>query len=220
MRSLFFSYIWRVKNKWYISIIILALIVLGNVANKQQRTIPNQEAVLQFTSEGVSSADALEAISMVKKRLETAGVADIQVKELQNGQLKISYYSADDVESIKALLSQDETFQLGSLVHDEQENAPSQNNTIDFNLDIYEIHQSHELSDVDGKLALESKAENDRFFNPNVDTPSATINIEARERLAHVAFSFRKDIAITIDKHSYKIPEVRAGPLNNGVYLL
>lgn len=221
IRSLFFSYIWRVKNRWYISIFILALMVLGNVASKQQCAIPNQEIVLQFTSESVSSEDALSAIAIVKEQLENAGIGEIQVQELQEGQLKISYYSATDVASIKALLSQDDTLHLGYLSHDNQNNeVPSEDNNLNYNLDVYEIQQGYDLSDFDGKLALETKAENDRFFNPHVFTPSATFHLESKERIEQVAFNFRRDIAIAIDKHSCKIPEVRAGPSVLGMYLI
>lgn len=218
--SLFFSYIWRVKNRWFFSILILALIVLGNVASRQQGNIPNQEIVLHFASESVSSEVTQNAISTVKDQLELAGIADIQVQELDNGQLKISYYSASDVASIKALLSKGNSLKLGYVSYNNQGNdKPSEEDTIDYNLDVYEIQQGNDLSDIDGKLALETKAENDRFYNPNIVTPSATFNFESKELIERVAFNFHKDIAISIDKHAYKIPEVRAGPSALGMYL-
>ncbi len=221
MRSLFFSYIWRVKNRWYISILVLTLLVLGNVANKQQVTIPNQEIVLQFTSGQVSIEDTKSTIANVKQRLASAGIVDIQVEELQQGRLKIAYYSSNDVESIKVLLSEDKQLQLDHYSYKKhQDDQPSEEDPVDYNFDVYEIKQSIDLSDVDGKLSLETKAENDRFFNPNINAPSTTYNFEAKERIEQVAFNFRKELAIAIDKHSYRIPEVRAGPLAHGMYLL
>lgn len=208
------------KNKWFISIFILALIALGNVASKQQATIPNQEIVLQFISESISSEDAQTAIAVVKEQLENTGIADIQVQELQEGRLKITYYSSSDVASIKALLSNGNALNLGYISYDNHDNhKPSEDHSIEYNLDVYEIQKGDDLSGFDGKLALETKAEHDRFFNPNVVTTSAIINVDVKAQIEQVAFKFRKDIAIAIDKHSYKIPEVRAGPSVDGMYL-
>ena len=139
------------KNRWYISILILALIAIGNVASKQQTAIPNQEIVLQFTSESVSSEDAQSAIAVVKEQLENAGIADIQVQELQEGLLKITYYSSSDVASIKALLSKGNTLNLGYVSYGNKENnKPSKDHSIDYNIDVYEIQQGDDLSGFNG----------------------------------------------------------------------
>nr|WP_321237351.1 hypothetical protein [uncultured Psychroserpens sp.] len=206
------------KKSWYIGILIIALTLLGSVASKQQAAVPNQEIVLQFTSDVITSDEALDTIVLVKKQLQAVGVEHIQVQELLNGQLKITYYSDADVASIKTLLSNESTLELGYISKDnKQSNSPSEDHKIDYDLDVYEIQQSNDLSDLDGKLALETKTEHERFFNPNVLIAPEEISIDTKENIENVAYKFRRTIAIAIDNNSYKIPEVRAGPDFNGI---
>ena len=169
--------------------------------------------MLQFSSVNVSVQDAQNAITSVKQQLETAGVNDIKVQTLQDGQLKISYYSNSDVDSIKALLSNECHLDLGYLSNDNQNNPPSEEKNIAYNFDVYEIQQGDDVSELDGKLALETKAEDDRIFNPNVLISADEIGVEAKERIEKVAYKLGRTLAIAIDNDSYKIPEVRAGPV-------
>ena len=201
------------KPRWYIGILIVTLTLLGSIASEQQVTIPNQEIVLQFASDNVTSDDANNAIAIVTEQLQSAGIDQIQVKKLQGGQLKISYYSATDVASIKALLSAENSTELDYIAHNQkQTKVPYEDQIIDFDLDVYEIQKGSDVSDIDGKLALETKAEHERFSNPNVFTPLETFNLDTKERVEKVAYKFRKSIAISIDNNSFEIPEVRAGP--------
>lgn len=207
------------KPKWYIGILIIALTLLGSEASTRQAAIPNQEIVLQFTSETVSHIDTENAIAIVKQQLLSAGITDIQVQKHEDGQLKISYYSASDVASIKALLSEENNLKLGyESPENNQSNTPSEDHKIDYDLDVYEIHQANDISDLDGKLALETKAENDRLSNPNVFISPEIIDIDAKQLIDQVAYKFRKAVAIAIDNNSYKIPEVRAGPSKIGMF--
>jgi hypothetical protein len=202
------------NSRWYISILIITLTFLGSIASTQQVATPNQEIVLQFSSENVSPQDTLNAITNVKQQLEFAGVNAIKVQTLQGGQLKITYFSNSDVEDIKILLSKECALDLGYVSQgNNQSNTPSEEKSIKYNFDVYEIQQADNISDLEGKLALEPKAENDRIFNPNVLISAKEIDIDAKENIEKIAYKLSRTIAIAIDNHSYKIPEVRAGPV-------
>jgi hypothetical protein len=202
------------NSRWYISILIITLTFLGSIASTQQVASPNQEIVLQFSSENVSPQDTLNAITSVKQQLEFAGVNAIKVQTLQGGQLKIIYFSNSDVEDIKTLLSKECALDLGYVSQgNNQSNTPSEEKSIKYNFDVYEIQQADNISDLEGKLALEPKAENDRIFNPNVLISAKEIDIDAKENIEKIAYKLSRTIAIAIDNHSYKIPEVRAGPV-------
>jgi hypothetical protein len=202
------------NSRWYISILIITLTFLGSIASTQQVASPNQEIVLQFSSENVSPQDTLNAITSVKQQLEFAGVNAIKVQTLQGGQLKITYFSNSDVEDIKTLLSKECALDLGYVSQgNNQSNTPSEEKSIKYNFDVYEIQQADNISDLEGKLALEPKAENDRIFNPNVLISAKEIDIDAKENIEKIAYKLSRTIAIAIDNHSYKTPEVRAGPV-------
>jgi hypothetical protein len=201
------------NSRWYISILIITLTFLGSIASTQQIAAPNQEIVLQFSSINVSTQDTQKAITSVRQQLEIAGVNDIQVQALRDGQLKISYYSNSDVDSIKDLLSNKCNLYLGYVSYDDnQSKIPSEEKTIAYNFDVYEIQQGDDVSELDGKLALETKAEDDRIFNPNVLISAVEIDSDAKENIEKVAYKLSRTVSITIDNNSYKTPEVRAGP--------
>ncbi|WP_298761842.1 hypothetical protein [uncultured Psychroserpens sp.] len=204
------------NSRWYISILIITLTLLGSIASNDQTSVPNQEIVLQFTSSSITSQDTQHAIALVKQKLQTADVKDIKVQEQLNGQLKISYYSSSDVSIIKALLSEDDNLSIDYVSKEDNQNkVPSEDKTITYNVDVYEILKGDDASSLDGKLALETKAENDRFSNPNSFLSTKNIDDRALSRIVKVAYRFNKNIAIAIDNRSRKIPEVRAGPTTN-----
>nr|WP_321225165.1 hypothetical protein [uncultured Psychroserpens sp.] len=201
------------KSRWYISILIIGLTFLGSIASTQQVTAPNQEIVLQFTSQKVSKDIAQDAINNITQQLEIAGVNDVEVKTLKNGQLKISYFSNTDVSSIKELLSSACDLNLGYASNAVDHNAPpSEEKNISYNVDVYEIQQGETLFELEGNLALETKADNDRILNPNVFASHQSVKIEFKECIDKVAYDLSATISIAIDNNSYKIPEVRAGP--------
>lgn len=202
------------NSRWYISILIITLTFLGSIASTQQVATPNQEIVLQFSSKNVSIQESQLAIENVKQQLEIAGINKVKVQTLQDGQLRISYYSHTDVESIKTLLSKDCDLDLGAISNNENpSNLPSEEKNIAYNVDVYEIQQGDDVSELNGKLALETKSEHDRIYNPNVFASTQAVKIEAKERIEKVTYKLSRTVSIAIDNNSYKIPEVRAGPM-------
>ncbi|WP_147376135.1 hypothetical protein [Ichthyenterobacterium magnum] len=205
------------NSKWYFSTLIIILALLGGIASQQQTSVPNQEIVLQFNDDEVTSNEAQNTITIVKEQLEAIGVDNIQILDLEQGQLKITYYSDADISSIKKIFSKDKTLAFDDATKHQEESPakiPSENKSVSYNLDVFEIHNGSDIaSGLSGKLALESKTGNDRFFNPNTFMSIKETDDKEDESIIKVAYKLRRDIAIAIDNTSYKIPEVRAGPV-------
>ena len=192
--------------KWYISVLVIVLTLLG--VGQHQIAVPNQEIVVQFSKE-VSSEKTRDAIVIVKKQLQSAGVDNIQVYNEASG-LRITYYSVIDVESIKELL--DESNLELDYASSNQSNKSSKENSNIYNLDVYEIQKGNEYDlDFDG-FVLEQKPENPRYSSPNLYFSKEEIDIKDRHRFTEVKFVIQRNIAIAIDNALHKIPEVRAGP--------
>jgi len=202
------------NSRWYISILIITLTFLGSVASTQQVTVPNQEIVLQFSSANISSQDTKNTITSLKQQLEVVGVNEIKVQTLQYGQLKISYFSNSDVESIKALLSNASHLDVDYVSRGDKSSLPSEEKNIAYNIDVYEIiQQGDDVSELEGKLALQTKVQDDRILNPNVFISAVEVDKDVKESIDKVAYKLSRTLAITLDNNSYKIPEVRAGPV-------
>lgn len=207
-----------IQPKWYVSVALFFIAVLGGVLGQQQTTVPNQEIVLQFTNEGISLNEAQYTIGIVEQQLQSIGVSYIQVSEQEDGRLVISYYSKTNVESIKKLLSTQKELALGFVSSNNNEKPlqfPSKDKSTGYNLDVYEIQDgSTSFSNLGGKCAVELKSDQQRFLNPNFYIPAEDILLVDRERILKEDFSFQRYIAIVNNYRSHKIPLVRAGPLS------
>lgn len=199
----------NVKRYFSALVIILTLFGLG----QQQVSIPNQEIVVQFTDDEVTSNDTHNAIEIVKNQLQSIGANNIHVIQEENGKLKITYYSDIDIAGIKDLLSQEESLKLGyASNNDESSRLPSNDGSNSYNFDVFEIQKpSNSEWDFEGTLVLELKPDGDRFFHPKVFASIDEVDVEID--ITSVAYKLNSNIAIAIDNTSYKIPEVRAGPL-------
>lgn len=201
--------------RWYISTLIISLTLLG-VVNQQQISEPNQEIVLQFTNAEVSSDDAHNTIANLKKQLEDLGANNILVTSGgDKGKLIITYYSDVDVAKIKKTLSKSEKLALNTGNQDqnqEQSDFPLDGNSSSYNLDVFEIQKDSDSGwDLNGTYVAELKPEGNRFSNPSIY--AFIDSIEVRKITEKVAYTTHYNIALAIDNTSYKIPEVRAGPL-------
>lgn len=199
--------------RWYIAFLVVVLSVFGSLTTDERSTIPNQEIVLEFDDITVNSQLQQHTVAFVKQQLEDAGSTEIEVKELGNGLLKISYFSHSAVEDIKALLKSDnsKSFILANTKKDQR--IPFDDQNVDYRLDVYEIQQSYDLSDVEGQMTFETKWERDRSIHSNHNF----INSDHDDlQLAHdilVAYKTIVNATHAIENRSRAIPEVRAGPV-------
>ncbi len=213
IKSTFFLYIWPVNLRWYIAFLVVVLSVFGSISTDEQVAIPNQEIVLEFNDAEIDTQVQDNAITFIKSQLQAIGSSDIQVQELQNGLLKISYFSETTVEEIRALLEADNLESLSLSDESPDKRGPEKQSNVEYSLDVYEIQQSYELSDFEGQITLETKWDRDRSIHSNHNF----VNSEDNDlQLAHhiaVAFKTNVMVAIAIENGSRAIPEVRAGPL-------
>lgn len=174
--------------------------------------MPNQEIVIQFTDGDVSSNATQKAIAQVKNQLETIEVDNIKIKELENGTLKITYYSDVEVSEIKKIVSEGIKIAYDHTSDKENTRLPSPKELQSYQLDVYEIQSNNDLVGSTGTI-VEAKSEIIRFFTPDT---YATINKLAKGENKCIEESIHQEyqnIAIAIQNAQYKIPEVRAGPI-------
>lgn len=205
------------KLKWCILLGILSLI---GIATQQQLPMPNQEIVLRFSSEEVATEEAKNAIAIVKDQLVALGAINIQVREIDKGDLKLIYYINADVDSIKDFLTQENTIALGYIVPKGNANnseIPSKEKHQTYDIDVFEI-KSHERGfDLARSHGLKQKHENTHFEFSCVFILSKDIHSVDLENLFTERFKFRKNSAIAIEITSKKIPDGRAGPNHTSV---
>ena len=205
------------KAKWYSCTLIFILVLFG--FTQEQTYLPNQEIVVQFTGDEAASDDVQNTIALVRKQLQIIGVDNIQVRESADGRLKITYYSAIDVDSIKELFSQEKSLELGYTSYsegDEHDQFPSERGSNSYELSVFEIQNCDDLeSDFNGYI-LEVAQKNKRLYKPVVYFSIYNVDNTERNRIEKTAFVTQRNIASTLDNSSYNIPEVRAGPLYIG----
>lgn len=199
--------------KWYIPVLIIALAFFG--ISLEKSTLPNQEIVVEFSTENVSVVEAEKAIANITSRLKSIGIEEVLVSKVQNGKLKVSYYSSKDVATIKGLFSEQNNLQLASTDFNKK-NAPlktpfSQDSHL-YKLDVVTIQKDYKANlDLQGVLVV-VKNSKDQYLKPVFSLQSSENNFDLKQAIALVAFKNYRDISFLINQTSYKIPEVRAGP--------
>ena len=202
-------------KKWYICTLVIAFTLLGYIS-KEQSAVPNQKIVLQFSDSTITSNEIENTVAIVEKQLVDFGVDNIQIHEIENGQIKITYYSDADVLRIKNTLSKGENLAIDYSSSNKEGHPKVPLSKDNYNLDVYKIQDAKDdNSGFDGKVAIELKLESDRFFNPTVNFHACFSEEKTIHTYTQIAYKVNTNIAIAIDNTSYKIPEVRAGPNTN-----
>lgn len=214
-KEIFFLYIWRMVARWCISVLIFSLTLFG-VVSQQQISVANQEIVLQFQDVDLTSKQTENTVASVKQQLQSLGAENIHVLALENGKLKITYYSDTEVSSVKETFSEENTVALHISTQTQNEDSssfPFEDSNISYNLDVYEIQNGQDSGwDFDGAIGLENEPKSDRFLDPNY-FPVQPNGYQHDDMLIQVAFKIRKEITILISDPLHSIPEVRAGPI-------
>ncbi len=203
------------KAKWYLSAFILIAILFG--FNKQNSLVPNQEIIVKFSSDDVTADAVSHTVASVKKALHHIGIDEVQVHELEDGVLKIAYYSTVNAAHVKSIFDDNSHLELGYIAFNKETDSKipaDQKQVQNYSLDVFEIQQqTGNALDFDGKCTLDLKNEYDRFSNPNVYILSTAIDIRETNSAVKVAYKVRRKIVVAIENMAYSIPEVRAGPL-------
>ena len=195
------------NSKCLYGALFVLLVSLG--VQMDRNLLSKQEIALQFTEQGFNQDNAQLALSEVKTQLQNAGATDIQILELEAGQLKITYSSKLSVTQIQQLL-----IDAGLALHHPLE-APQpsdQDQLTAYQLDVYELHESGTDLDIEGAPVVEVQVKE----HLTVPT-SAGFFIDAEIDLTALPSATKAQITFANEqlksRHAYLLPEVRAGPL-------
>jgi hypothetical protein len=204
-----------VNKRWYFFGLLIALAFFG--ISLEQTAVPNQEIVVQFNAHSISSDNAQQAISEITEQLKTIGVSDIQVSEMLDGKLKVTYFSTIDVAVVKNLFAQQNKLQLGETAFGETENSskiPFSDHTDIYKLEVVKIQTDYGSNLGFHGLPVEIKSLKDQYLNQVVSLGASEINFELRNGIEKEVGKNYHYVPFSINNTSHKIPEVRAGPLS------
>lgn len=194
------------KAKWYFSTLFLILLSFG--AFQEQTYIPNQEIVLEFVDTKTNKEDIDNTIADIKEKLLNVGVSNIKIKETKTGNLKISYHSKVHIDNIKRELTKESLLVLNQ----DSPNKKQDKSAFNYNIDIYELTNETDISNLDYKYVFEVKYHSDRFTTNNFLAIVKKFEQYKINQLYKTAYKTNKSSLFIKDKTSYSEPEVRAGP--------
>ena len=198
------------RNKWFISAFIIALAIIS--ISLEHRAVPNQEIIITFSDTEANLSQTEHAITLVKNKLSSLEVDNIKVEQLDNGSLKVSYYSTVDITEIKNLLSPSSPHPVHPLENDNS-GMPGENEIALYELDVYKIQDSTDMEGAAG-LIVESKSESTRSSTVKVYASLHKPSARTVTSQTHTAYSIHKRSDIAFINSSYNIPETRAGPVS------
>ena len=199
------------KNKWYISLLVIALAIVGVSLDKS--SVANQEIILKFTNLEVSENESREVLGFVKNQLEGVAVSNIQIQKSQDGTLKITYHSTMDVSEIKVLLSQTNhlVLDMDSGMSTDELPFSNEGDVGGYQIDVFEIQPAKDLAGATGTV-VDVKTEIIRFFTPDANTTS--VHLERKDTTqAKVLYTVCNSKTLLLNDGFCLIPQVRAGPI-------
>ena len=199
-------------SKWLYGTLFVLLAMLG--VKMDSLMVSNQEIVVQFAEEGFTQDKAQQAIADAKDQLQEVGVANIQIRELEDGGLKITYYSDLAASEIQQILSE------ADLCTQHPFDSPIDNSDkesgedyVAYELNVYEIQSSSQTDlEIEGTHAPENQIKEHLYVSygsgvtPVTDLSDGYEGIESSLKFGSRSAAFR-----TLP--FYTLPEVRAGPL-------
>jgi hypothetical protein len=204
-----------VNWRWYIPVLIIVLAFFG--ISKEKSTLPNQEIVVQFDANSVSTDEAQRAVSEITTQLKAIGVADVQVSELQDGKLKVTYYSTIDVAVVKNLFYKQNKLQIGDTAFNEKEGSakiPFSSDSNTYKLEVIKIQKDYGSDLGFHGFPVEVKSIKDQYLKQVFFLATDDNNFSLKQNFENVAYRNYRNVSLLIDTTSHKIPEVRAGPLS------
>lgn len=178
----------------------------------EQRTAPNQEIIITFSDTEANLSQSEHTITLVKNKLSSLEVDNIKVEQLDNGSLKVSYYSTIDVTEIKNKLSPTSSHTVYNLENDNSD-IPGENELAHYELDVYKIQDSTDMEGAAGVI-VESKSESTRSSTVKVYASLHKLSERVATNQTQTAYNNHKRSDIAFINSFYNIPETRAGPFS------
>lgn len=201
------------QTKWYLRSFVILVVLIG--LTLEQIAQPNQQIVVEFAGDSVSLSNAQNTIAAVTNKLQAIGAKSIKVKQGANGVLTISYYSTIDTEVVKGMLSSNKEVLEGVASNDSspKNQAPPFDTSSVYKLDVYEIQQQYDIKpDLNG-LVLTFEGKTHRYFIAKVYGAIGGNQIAQQNKITTVSFIAQGAVSLVLTDFSYKIPQVRAGPI-------
>lgn len=202
------------KTKLHLAILVVILAFLGTFMD--QKTVPNQQIVVQFLDKSVSLEDSEEAIESIQYKLQSIGVTHIQIGQNRDGQLRITYHSDSDVSHIQDVLFKGNDFDIAYQSSQQQsDNFPREREANDYELNISEIKSGTDVNwDFEGTQVTEVNQKTDHSNQLQVNNSGKPFSVKPVNSIINVAVAANNTVVNAINQLSYEIPEVRAGPIS------
>jgi len=201
------------QTKWYLRSFVILVVLVG--LTLEQIAQPNQQIVVEFAGDSISLYNAQNTIAAVTNKLHVIGAKSIKVEQSASGVLTISYYSTIDTEAVKGMLSSNkEALEGVASNHSSPKNqAPPFDTSSVYKLDVYEIQQQYDIKpDLNG-LVLTFEGKTHRYFIAKVYGAIGGNQIAQQNKITTVSLIAQGAVSLLITEFSYKIPQVRAGPI-------
>ena len=201
------------QTKWYLRSFVILVVLIG--LTLEQIAQPNQQIVVEFAGDSISLSNAQNTIAAVTNKLQAIGAKSIKVKQGANGVLTISYYSTIDTEAVKGMLSSNKEVLEGVASNDSspKNQAPPFDTSSVYKLDVYEIQQQYDIKpDLNG-LVLTFEGKTHRYFIAKVYGAIGGNQNAQQNKITTVSFIAQGAVSLVLTEFSYKIPQVRAGPI-------
>ncbi len=204
-------YICRMSFKWYIGALIAMMSIF--VVQQQDLIVHNQEIVLHFDNDAISTQDAQYSITLLTRQLEEAGAINVTAVLQESGRYKISYHSELNVAVIKEQLNTTE-FQSFLANKKESKTLPFEDESSIYQMDVYDLQQDVTgFADTDKALFFEIKQDFNRGAQVNHPFLSKTVVTNPVGLLLQTVNGTNNSLGLSIADRSYAIPAVRAGPI-------
>ena len=201
------------QTKWYLRFFVILVVLIG--LTLEQIAQPNQQIVVEFAGDSVSLSSAQNTIAVVTNKLQAIGAKSIKVQQSANGDVTISYFSTIDTQSIKGMLSSKKELLDGvaSSSGTPKKQTPPFDTSSDYKLDVYEIQQQYDIKpDLNG-IVLTFEGKTHRYFIAKVYGAIGSNQIAQQNKITEISFIAQGTVSLGLTEFSYKIPQVRAGPI-------
>ena len=201
------------QTKWYLRSFVILVVLVG--LTLEQIAQPNQQIVVEFAGDNISLSNAQKTLAAVTNKLQAIGAKSIKVEQSASGVLTISYYSTIDTEAVKGMLSSNkEALEGVASNHSSPKNqAPPFDTSSVYKLDVYEIQQQYDIKpDLNG-LVLTFEGKTHRYFIAKVYGAIGGNQIAQQNKITTVSLIAQGAVSLLLTEFSYKIPQVRAGPI-------
>ena len=201
------------QTKWYLRSFLILVVLVG--LTLEQIAQPNQQIVVEFAGDNISLSNAQKTLAAVTNKLQAIGAKSIKVEQSASGVLTISYYSTIDTEAVKGMLSSHKETLEGVTSDSSFPNkqVPPFDTSSVYKLDVYEIQQQYDIKpDLNG-LVLTFEGKTHRYFIAKVYGAIGGNQIAQQNKITTVSFIAQGAVSLLLTEFSYKIPQVRAGPI-------